>query len=34
LVNILLGWFLTPVIACFLTLSIHFVANLRYMPQG
>jgi PiT family inorganic phosphate transporter len=34
LVNILLGWFLTPVIACFLTLSIHFVANLRYVPQG
>ena len=34
LVNILLGWFLTPIIACFLTLSINFVANLRYVPQG
>ena len=34
LVNILSGWFLTPVIACFLTLSIHFVTNLRYVPQG
>ena len=33
LVNILFGWFLTPVVACFLALAIHFVAHLHYMPS-
>lgn len=33
LVNILLGWFLTPVIACFLALAIDFVAHLHYVAS-
>jgi PiT family inorganic phosphate transporter len=33
LVNILLAWFLTPVVACFLTLVIDFVAHLHYVPS-
>lgn len=33
LVNILLGWFLTPVVACFLALAIDFAAHLRYVPS-
>jgi PiT family inorganic phosphate transporter len=32
LINILLAWFLTPVVACFLTLVIDFIANLHYVP--
>jgi PiT family inorganic phosphate transporter len=32
LVSILFGWFLTPVVACFLALAIHFAARLHYMP--
>jgi PiT family inorganic phosphate transporter len=32
LVNILLGWFLTPMIACFFSIAITFGANLRYLP--
>jgi PiT family inorganic phosphate transporter len=31
LVNILLGWFLTPAVACFLALLINFVAHLHYV---
>ena len=34
LVNILLGGFLTPVVACFLTQSIHFVTNSGLVPLG
>ncbi len=33
LVNILIAWFLTPVVACFLALSLHFLVNLQYMPS-
>jgi PiT family inorganic phosphate transporter len=32
MVNILLAWFLTPVVACLLTLLIDFVAHLKYTP--
>ena len=31
--NILLGWFLTPVIACFLAFAFDFVINLHYIPM-
>jgi PiT family inorganic phosphate transporter len=31
LINILLGWFLTPAIACSLTLVINFVVHLHYV---
>nr|NIO10109.1 inorganic phosphate transporter [Deltaproteobacteria bacterium] len=30
--NIFLGWFLTPVIACFLALAIDFSLHLQYVP--
>jgi PiT family inorganic phosphate transporter len=30
--NILLGWFLTPVVACFLALAIDFMVRLQYVP--
>lgn len=33
LTNILLGWFLTPVIACFWALAIDFAAHLHYVPS-
>lgn len=33
LVNILLAWFLTPVVAFFLTLVIDFVTHLHYVPS-
>ncbi len=33
LVNVLFGWFLTPVVACFLALAIHFAAHLHYVPS-
>ncbi|MCG8637030.1 MAG: inorganic phosphate transporter family protein [Desulfobacterales bacterium] len=32
LVNILLAWCLTPVVACFFALMIHFIAHLQYIP--
>jgi PiT family inorganic phosphate transporter len=31
LINILLAWFLTPMVACFLALALDFVIHLRYM---
>jgi phosphate/sulfate permease len=34
LVNILLGWFLTPAVACFLALLINIVAHLHYVASG
>ena len=34
LANILIGWFLTPVIACFIAVTLYVIVNLRYMPQG
>jgi len=30
--NILLAWFLTPVVACFFSITIHFVIHLHYIP--
>ncbi|MGD2097106.1 MAG: inorganic phosphate transporter [Desulfobacterales bacterium] len=32
LVNILIGWFLTPAIACFISVSLYVAANLKYLP--
>ncbi|MCG8687831.1 MAG: inorganic phosphate transporter family protein [Desulfobacterales bacterium] len=32
LLNILLAWCLTPVVACILTLTIYFIAHLEYIP--
>jgi PiT family inorganic phosphate transporter len=31
--NILIGWFLTPVIACFLSATLFFVVHLKYIPS-
>jgi inorganic phosphate transporter, PiT family len=33
LLNIFTGWFLTPTIACFMAMSIHFVLHLKYIPH-
>ena len=30
--NILMAWFLTPVVSCFIALAIDFVSHLKYMP--
>jgi PiT family inorganic phosphate transporter len=32
LVNILIGWFLTPAIACFIAVVLFFTIHLRYVP--
>jgi PiT family inorganic phosphate transporter len=32
LVNILLGWFFTPMVACFFAVAISFASHLHYMP--
>jgi inorganic phosphate transporter, PiT family len=32
LLNILVGWFLTPVIACFIAVALYFAIHLRYIP--
>jgi PiT family inorganic phosphate transporter len=32
LMNILIGWFLTPAIACFIAVAIFFIVHLRYVP--
>ena len=32
--NILLAWFLTPTIACFISIALYFAINLRYVPSG
>jgi PiT family inorganic phosphate transporter len=34
LTNIFTGWFLTPVIACFIAIVLSFAINLRYVPKG
>jgi PiT family inorganic phosphate transporter len=34
LANILLAWFLTPTIACFISIALYFAINLRYVPSG
>jgi PiT family inorganic phosphate transporter len=33
LVNILLGWFLTPAIACFIAVALYYAVNLRFIPE-
>jgi PiT family inorganic phosphate transporter len=33
LINILLGWFLTPAIACFIAVALYFAVNLRFIPE-
>jgi PiT family inorganic phosphate transporter len=30
--NILIGWFLTPAIACFIAVAIFFIVHLQYVP--
>lgn len=32
LINILIGWFFTPAIACFIAISLYFVVHLKYVP--
>ncbi len=32
--KILTGWFLTPVVACFFSVIITFISNLKYMPPA
>jgi PiT family inorganic phosphate transporter len=32
--GILLAWFLTPTIACFISITLYFAINLRYVPAG
>lgn len=32
--GILLAWFLTPAIACFISISLYFAMNLKYVPLG
>ncbi len=34
LTNILIGWFLTPAIACFIALILYYAAQLQYVPEG
>jgi len=33
LTNILIGWFLTPAIACFIAVVLYFAVNLRFIPE-
>ncbi len=33
LINILIGWFLTPFVACLFALAINFFIHLRYIPH-
>jgi inorganic phosphate transporter, PiT family len=33
LTNILLGWFLTPAIACFIAVALYFAVNLQFIPE-
>ncbi|MBA3036655.1 MAG: inorganic phosphate transporter, partial [Desulfobacterium sp.] len=33
LFNILIGWFLTPFVACFFALAIEFIVHLHYIPH-
>lgn len=32
LTNILIGWFLTPVVACFIAMTLYFAVHLQYVP--
>jgi len=31
--GILLAWFLTPTIACFISISLYFATSLKYVPS-
>jgi PiT family inorganic phosphate transporter len=33
LVNILIGWFLTPAISCFIAIALYFAVNLQFIPE-
>jgi len=33
LANVLIGWFLTPVIATFIAIGLYFAIHLRYVPK-
>jgi PiT family inorganic phosphate transporter len=33
LVNILIGWFLTPAISCFIAIALYFAVNLQFVPE-
>lgn len=33
LTNILIGWFLTPTMACFIALALYFSLNLHFIPE-
>lgn len=33
LTNILIGWFLTPAIACIIALALYFAVNLHFIPE-
>ena len=33
LLNILIGWFLTPAIACFIAVALYFAVNLRFIQE-
>ena len=32
--NILIGWFLTPVVACSIAAALYFAVNLQFVPEG
>jgi phosphate/sulfate permease len=32
LTNIFMGWFFTPAISCFISISLFFAVNLHYVP--
>ena len=31
--HFLIGWFLTPAIACFIAVTLYFVVNLHFIPE-
>jgi PiT family inorganic phosphate transporter len=33
LINILIGWFLTPAISCFIAIALYFAVNLQFVPE-
>ncbi|MBW1803891.1 MAG: inorganic phosphate transporter, partial [Deltaproteobacteria bacterium] len=32
--GIFIGWSLTPLVACFISVAIYFVKHLKYLPPG
>ena len=32
LMNVFIGWFFTPVVACFIAIALNFAVYLRYVP--